>query len=521
MKKIFCIVLCAALLFSAGACGAGAGAPWQSGADSGGSQRESLYSGDLQSGDPQSGKPRLYTVTFVLDGGKIEREYESELSSTDFALPEGFVGWAVDPEEKYKLISLPYSLTEDITLYAVAGKDFENCLPVVNIRTKNVPITSKEDYVEARISLSNVKEEYEIFSAAAGIRLRGNSTKNYPKKPYRIKFEEKQSVFGEAKHKSWVLLADYLDASLMKNYSALYFARQLDGLGFTSCAYHVELYLNGAYQGVYLFCDQIQEQKASRVPIETDELGETEIPFLIEKNYRAESESEGEYDWFGLGENQYTVKYPENLTLSQYNYIVDYYTRLETAVRNKDLEYVRANVDLNSLYDFYIVNEMFFNRDAIWTSCYMYKTADGKLKFGPVWDFDWSLDTPWTNAPTVSTDVSSAGTPFFTEYDDSENGEGWWCWLMPLLEDEECRAEFSARWRLARPAILNTIGQLGSYKRALLPAAKRNAELWYRDYEVGGSAGYTPQNGSLFEDQYKFLTDFLTLRMEFFDRNFS
>ena len=163
---------------------------------------------------------------------------------------------------------------------------------------------------------------------------------------------------------------------------------------------------------------------------------------------------------------------------------------------------------------------MFFNRDALFASCYMYKTQSGKLTFGPVWDFDWTLDAPWTGKPTVHNDLSSANKPYFTEFDPSYNEPGWWCWLMDLLEDETCRSEFSARWEKARAAALNTVEHLADYKKKLEPAAKRNSELWYKNYEAGGSENYTPVNGSLFDDQYKFLSDFLSLRIEWFDLTF-
>ncbi len=469
-------------------------------------------------GNAQSVSVQTHTVTFVCDGRTQTVTCGDTLDRIDAFTEQNVLGWTADPAHKYRTVELPLAVGEDITLYAVRQSDFESYFPVLDIKTKG-EIKDKENYVEARISLYNTDAEYAFSSAKAGIRLRGNSTMYYDKKPYRIKFDEKKSMLGEPAHKSWVLLADYLDASLMKNKAAFYFAGGLSGLEFTSCAHHVEVKLNGVYQGVYLLCDQIQEQKNTRVPIEVKELGERRIPFLIEKDYRAESESETEYDWFAFGEHTYAIKYPENLTKLQYDYIVEYYSRLETAVKENDLDTVRAHVDMNSLYDFYIVNEMFFNRDALFTSCYMYKTTDGKLKFGPVWDFDWTLDTPWTGKPTVHNDTASAALPYFTEYNPEHDDEpGWWCWLMDLLQDKTCKAEFAARWQLARGAALDTIREIKEYRKALIPAAERNSALWYCDYESGGKEGYEPQNESLFFDQYAFLTDFLSLRVTYFDR---
>ena len=80
-------------------------------------------------------------------------------------------------------------------------------IPRVDINTFGKRVKSKEEYIDCTITISGT----EIDEYSAGIRGRGNSTWGLPKKPYRIKFDEKVSVFGEAKNKSWVLLALYGD----------------------------------------------------------------------------------------------------------------------------------------------------------------------------------------------------------------------------------------------------------------------------------------------------------------------
>ena len=52
------------------------------------------------------------------------------------------------------------------------------------------------------------------------IRGRGNSSWEYPKKPYKIKFDSRTSLLGMAKAKDYVLLAEYNDKSLIRNYMA-------------------------------------------------------------------------------------------------------------------------------------------------------------------------------------------------------------------------------------------------------------------------------------------------------------
>ena len=92
-------------------------------------------------------------------------------------------------------------------------------LPRMDVATEGgAKIKSKENYVDCTVSLSGTDGEYCFDKLDAGIRGRGNTTwRFFPKKPYRIKFDEKTSLFGEKKNKSWVLLAMYNDFSPVKD----------------------------------------------------------------------------------------------------------------------------------------------------------------------------------------------------------------------------------------------------------------------------------------------------------------
>ena len=102
-----------------------------------------------------------------------------------------------------------------------AIETYESKLPVVYITTEGgVKITSKEDYVNATMKIqgNDTYTDSEIlYDGEIEIRGRGNSTWNMPKKPYKIKLDKKSNIFDMGKHKHWVLLANYSDASLMRN----------------------------------------------------------------------------------------------------------------------------------------------------------------------------------------------------------------------------------------------------------------------------------------------------------------
>ena len=142
------------------------------------------------------------------------------------------------------------------------------------------------DYVNAEVSVSDC-EGYDMEAVTAQVKVRGNYTSVYPKRPIRIKFEEKQAmcgVNGGAEFKNWVLLADYRDTSLLRNPLAFTLAKSLYSARpdlYSADFRPVEVYLNGEYQGVYLLTEQ-QEVKEHRVDLPEREEDEVNIGYFFE-----------------------------------------------------------------------------------------------------------------------------------------------------------------------------------------------------------------------------------------------
>ena len=93
--------------------------------------------------------------------------------------------------------------------YSIKTKFSDESLPTVVINTKNSQaVTSRITYVDCNVS--TIGADKDVSELSAQIKVRGNSTANCPKKPYRIKLSKKNSLFGYEKAKNWVLLADYM-----------------------------------------------------------------------------------------------------------------------------------------------------------------------------------------------------------------------------------------------------------------------------------------------------------------------
>ncbi len=260
-------------------------------------------------------------------------------------------------------------------------------LPVVYIDTEDkVAITSKEEYINAVI---RVVEDIEtrgagdVFENPVKIKGRGNSTWTFPKKPYKIKFDEKVSLLGEPADKEWVLLANYPDKTSLRNKTAFEMGR-MSSLDYTCRTHFMELVLNGEYCGTYQLGEQLKIAK-HRVDVGDD-------GFLLEVDAKAAADDVT----FRVAHINYplNIKDPSvEVGSDAYNHVVQYLNEADAALFGADFT-DQANgyakyLDVESFVDWYLINEIAKNNDAcFFSSCYMNLARGGKLKMGPLWDFD-------------------------------------------------------------------------------------------------------------------------------------
>lgn len=279
------------------------------------------------------------------------------------------------------------------------------------------------------ILILNKDGDVQYDGALDYIKGRGNSTWTLEKKPYNIKLDKKADLFEMGKHKSWCLLANASDWSMIKNQLAYDLASKL-GIFTTSATYQVDLYLNGEYAGLYLLTEKVDIGE-NRVDI-YDLEGETEdvnnkdldeyplagkqnsrefgsikyanIPnnpeeisggylLELEKIYRYVDEASGFISDIGQA---VVVKTPEYASKAQVEYISRYYQEFEDALYsatgyNSKGKHYSDYIDVDSLARMYVIYEFTSNFDGCSSSFYLWKDVDGKLTAGPLWDFDLSL----------------------------------------------------------------------------------------------------------------------------------
>ncbi len=315
--------------------------------------------------------------------------------------------------------------------------------PNIYIDTNGVEIQDKENYVDMTLSTDNCESKYVINNSSGLVRFRGNGTMTYSKKAYRLKMNSKINVLGlnqGAKAKSWVLLADYADQSMMRNATALYMGDSLLNYSrnYASDYKHVNVYMNGEYNGVYLLAEQ-QQANGNRIRLneaDTDYTG-TDIGYLLELDNYAKQEDyyfEIGRDWgdsvngVNLPKKAYTIKTDVYDTV-QVNYAKKYlgnvYSAFMSAVNNKGLKVLDDNhdlvdspydnqfdtlnsmIDLESVFKMYVLHELIKTVDVGFSSFYMFVDFSSgsrypRLTFGAPWDFDWSSgnvnESPYTTS---------------------------------------------------------------------------------------------------------------------------
>lgn len=313
-------------------------------------------------------------------------------------------------------------------------------LPILRIDTTDGhDIVDKENYKTCTITLENCSDPMKFEDVTANIRVRGNSTAVTEKKPFRIKFDKKRNMLGlndGAKCKSWCLMADYYDYSLMRNsLSFRMCAELLDGYSFASDCAWVEVYVNGDYRGVYLLCEQTQinphrvdiyEKADDELNVEIGYLmvgqgGRTDEPNTVQIGYGGLpiTDLQGTTMGFGggnfsLSSGDYTkeqidfcakvvgnIAYLCSAAIGQNEYyeldenweLVPKTTFSGTTEAEKQIETIAAYVDIESAVRIYMTDEIVKNLDSGTYNMYIDLSPDGakKLTFGPPWDYDFAL----------------------------------------------------------------------------------------------------------------------------------
>ncbi|MBQ2736289.1 MAG: CotH kinase family protein [Clostridia bacterium] len=480
-----------------------------------------------------------YVTVKNRDGGKIELTVHDDTKKTVTLAPNYDCSIRVEPVSGKDEVTILENPGYKLLYYEVNGEkiydssiDLSDCtdgatvnvvmdyatyeLPIVNIDTDGKEIVTKSAYYNMTFSLTNTDKELE--NVKGGIRLRGNATLLFPKKAYRMEFTDKQGLFGHKEARSWVLLADYLDPSALNNYAAFSLGAKSDAHLFTPTAHKVNVYINGDFRGLYTLCELIEEEPG-RLGIEQRITGDMmdlkDFNFLVSMDKYAVDDPDARrnetYFYIESIDKYFELKYPTKKDfVSEYQFrqffsqLVLYYEDIIAAFQNGDIEKIKSEVNVDSLVDYLIIDQIMGEKDHYWKSFNMFYIADssnekasGKLNFGPVWDYDWALYTPYTEAPNQHYEIGEDYR--FTNF-----------FYMSVMENPELYNRVEQRYNgVFAPALAEVIADLKVQEGKMTESYNENQKRWYSS---------TPD---ITEKNIDFLNRYLDFRLEFLKEKWS
>lgn len=431
-------------------------------------------------------------------------------------------------------------------------------LPVVELdfdleNKKNFENFKNKKKLDATCSVKNCENEFD--SAKLTVKGRGNSSwTSSPKKSYTIKFKDGQTFLGMESGKSFALVANYFDKTLLRNCVAYELGSKIfTNLEWTPAAIPVNLFINGVYQGVYNATEtnKIAENRVNVPNLEKCKNAEEfeKYGYLLEANARAD-ESFNLVTQKGL---VWSLKEPDSedfdkdVSENLKNKIKQKLKTVEDALYSDDFanssskNYWENYLDKNSLIDWILVSELAKNTDSnMYSSCYMYYKPEqnteniksgsgGKFYFGPLWDFDLgfgnindgeSTEGLKTTAEWTFKNITIDGknTVSIAELVPAENSQVK-NWILRLFESKDFKKAVVERWNSKKEDVQTFFSTeensgFSVLKSNLADDSKLNFKRWN---ELGQQTFKAPdgyEKRTDYKSEIVLLTDWVSGRIE-------
>ena len=262
---------------------------------------------------------------------------------------------------------------------------------------------------------------YLNYSGRMNIEIRGSSSQAIDKKGYGLTTlladninNNNVSLLGMPSENDWILNGLAFDPSLIRDYLAYNLYRQMGN--YAPRTQYCEVVINGEYRGLYLLQEKIKadSNRVNILKITTSDItGENLTGGYITKADKTTGNDPVAWSTVSYaGDNVnyiHDLPKPEAVTTQQDTYIHSQFTALQTAItaNNSSLQngYTTA-IDVPTFVDFMLSNEFGANVDGYQLSTYFHKDRNGKLRAGPIWDFNltlgndlffWGFDRSYTN----------------------------------------------------------------------------------------------------------------------------
>jgi hypothetical protein len=332
-------------------------------------------------------------------------------------------------------------------------------LPIVIITTDNGATIPNEPKIGADLKLiyrgagqrNYLTDEsnplFLNYNGRIGIEIRGAASASYPQKPFGFETRLADNItsnnvqlLGMPSENDWILLPLYLDNSLIRDYLAYDLARKLGG--YVSRGKYCEVILNGSYEGLYILEEKIKLDK-NRVDITETLPTDITLPNL-NGGYLLQEDDEGSIlipHKFNSVINPINIDEPELATTEQTTYVTNYLLDLDALTQlpnmNNFVDGYPSKIDTYSFYNYMLMTEFMTNPDSYTRSTYYHKDRNGKLVFGPVWDFNIAMGN---NSDNGKYDMWEIDYGFF-------QGPAF---LTRIFNENNYRCHLAKRWQALR-----------------------------------------------------------------------
>lgn len=369
---------------------------------------------------------------------------------------------------------------------------------------------------------------------------RGSSSQTFPKKSMSLELRDPADLFkgksqpllGLPGENDFVLHSLFSDKSMMRNLMAYRLGGEI--MDWSPRTRLVELWgsqpdgdLNQTvYQGLYLLCEKIKIDP-NRVAVTPLTIFDNTKP-AVSGGYLFRIDRSGKGDWNPACRTaNLLVVEPnsDNATQAQRDYIDEYFQNLETTLSTTPVGNWRAYLDQKSFIDFMLLNELFLNVDGYRLSTFLYKERNGKLKAGPLWDFDLGSGNDGRSIDTDRWEILRQIDPAFNDYQPAF----WWC---EMLHDQEFRTALRHRWIALRSSsfsnshlkklINDAVDELRpSVNRnfARWPSLTSNDDTWWTPIPIPGSSA--DPSAYTFGDHLDWFERWLNARVAWMDSDSS
>tara|TARA_B110000444_G_scaffold150826_1_gene141161 strand:- start:317 stop:2347 length:2031 start_codon:yes stop_codon:yes gene_type:complete len=244
------------------------------------------------------------------------------------------------------------------------------------------------------------------YNGRIGIELRGSSSQVLEKKPYGFTtlMEDDESnnnvnLLGMPSENDWVLNSLAYDPSMVRDYLSYTLSSNMGN--YAPRVKYIEVIVNDDYKGVYILTEKIKRD-SDRVNLKKIADFDNTAPEVtggyIVKADKINGDDEVAWTMPNSGgwETNFLHHYPktEDITGQQADYIENIFYDLATQSNPANTSIsdgYPSIIDIPSFVDYMIMAELASNPDAYQFSTFFHKDRAGKLRAGPIWDYNLSF----------------------------------------------------------------------------------------------------------------------------------